>query len=557
MPPSGGREVSEADRRRAETAMRDPRGTRPPGRSRALAALAVVGLLLAGLGAGALARHQWRDVLEYPTPYAFELPAGDETSSIVDRVVLFVVDGLRLDTARELPTFRSLGASGSFLVARTGQPSLSLPGWTTLTTGSPPEISGVTTNRYEGPVRLDSVFDAASRSGVRSAIAGGAAWERLYGDVVDTMFTVDDEEAGVSDPRIGAAALRIIEKTDPGLLLVHLPDTDRRGHETGVTRRYRAAARGADAIIAQVVEAGRDGTAFLLTSDHGHIDAGGHGGPEEVVTRVPLVLAGDGLVPGARGEVAQSDVAPTVAALLGIARPSHATGVLRDQLLDVSGDARAEIIAAHDTVASRFYQRAVRVVSGRGDTAASFDAAREQRLRGGILARLPIVLAAIALATIAIVLGSRRTDPLALMAGSGTLFAALAGLFLGRGLGLSFSHLSSEEQVAGFVTARAIDAVIAGLAAAAVAGLVAGRRRHPHGFVTGVATVAWSMLVLGLVVAAYLSVFGLGMAWRLPNLTAAFGQLLALIAMFALGSTAWLGALVSSAAARLVAARRR
>ena len=534
---------------------REIRGARR--RARILAAGAVVALLLLGLGARVLADYQWDRVVEYDTPYAFELEPGEETSPVVDQVIVFVVDGLRLDTARELPTFRDLGESGSFLVARTSEPSLSYPGWTSLTTGSPPEISGVTTNWYEGPVRIDSLFDAASRARVGTAIAGSVGWRQLYGDVVDTMFTVDDEETAVADAPIGEAALRILAEEDPGLLLVHLPDTDRRGHESGVGRRYRAAARDADAIIARVVEAAGDDTAFVLTSDHGHIDAGGHGGPEEEVTRVPLVLAGDGLVPGARGEVAQADVAPAVAALLGIARPSHATGVLREALLDASDERRAEIVAVHEEVASRLYARANMVVGGSGASEAAFEGAREERLQHDILARLPIALAAVALAAVAVVLASLGLDSLAVLAGTSTFFAAWAGLFFGRGLTFSFSHFNTEDQVPAFLLARLIDVVIAGILASAVAGLVVGWRRRPRGFGAGVGAIAWAMLVIGFAVAVYLTIFGWGVTWRLPHLPSGFAQFLALIALFGLGVTAWLGGLVAHGVARLVASRRR
>lgn len=516
---------------------------------------AALALAVIGVAARMLADFQWNRVVEYRSPYVAAVPPAAETPRLADRVILVVVDGLRLDTSDEMPALQRLGEEGSALVARASQPSLSFPGWTNMVTGAPPEISGVTTNWYEGRVRVDSIFASARRADLTTAVAGGEGWRQLFRGQIDHSFYARDARR-FADERIGAAALRILAEDDPDLLLVHLPDVDHRGHETGVDEIYREAALGADRVVEALAEAADPGTAIIVTSDHGHIDSGGHGGPEEEVLLTPLVLWGDGLVPGARGEVAQSDVAPTISALLGIGRPAHATGELRVELLDADDEDRAEIARTHDDAAARFYTEATEVLGGSGSTEAAFERARREQQRHDVLARLPIALGVMALVAIAVVLASRGLDALAILAGALTFFASWAGIFLARGLTFSFSHFNTEDQVEAFLVARLVDTLLALSVGSVVAGLVAGRRQRAGGFETGLGMAAWILLVTGMPVAGFLVVFGWGFVWGLPHLVAGFAQFLALLAMFGIGVAAWAAGLTVLGTAVLVAPRR-
>jgi hypothetical protein len=124
-----------------------------------------------------------------------------------------------------------------------------------------------------------------------------------------------------------------------------------------------------------------------------------------------------------------------------------------------------------------------------------------------------------------------------------------AGLFFGRGLTLSFSLFNTEAQIEGFLLARTVDSVIAGVVAGLVTGLIAGRRRAERWFSHGVGLAAWILLVLGALVGAFVVVYGWGFEWGLPNLTAAFAEYMALLAMLGVGAGAILVALASAGAA--------
>lgn len=534
---------------RVEERVQAARGRRGSGSDRAMSILAVVVALLAfgavGLGARVFAEYQWNRFVGYESPYLFRISPGPETPPLTEEVVIVVVDGLRDDVARTLPTFQSVAENGSFLTARTSQPSLSLPGWTLLTTGAPPEISGVTTNWYEGPVSVDSLFTSAERAGITTSIVGHSAWEQLYGAVVTEGWFGGKDDAS-SDEEVGRQAIRIIRQRHPELLLVHLPDVDNTGHQLGVGPEYRQVAERADAVIAGILaEAGTDAT-VILTSDHGHIDAGGHGGPEDVVTTTPLVVAGPGTVIGATGQVSQADVAPTVAALLGLSRPTHATGRVLEDLMDVSQAQRDEIHEAHALVEEAFFGRAARLLGGEAHDAASFERLQEAKDRRSALIRFPFALLALVAASILVVFATRHLHGGALIAGMAVFTAVWAGLFFGRGLTLSFSQFNTEAQIEGFLLTRTVDSLIAALAAGLVTGLVAGRRRAERWFRHGVGLAAWLLLVLGALVGAFIVIFGWGFEWGLPNLTAAFAEYMALLAMLGVGAGAVLVALVSA-----------
>ena len=78
---------------------------------------------------------------------------------------------------------------------------------------------------------------------------------------------------------------------------------------------------------------------IFVCSDHGQIDQGGHGGQDPVVLVEPFVLAGKGIKNGDFGNVNMSDVAPTLAAILGINIPAAAQGQVRSEMISGLSDA--------------------------------------------------------------------------------------------------------------------------------------------------------------------------------------------------------------------------
>jgi arylsulfatase A-like enzyme len=92
----------------------------------------------------------------------------------------------------------------------------------------------------------------------------------------------------------------------------------------------------------------RSGDVWLVTKPLWFIAEGSlpttHGSPYNYDTHVPVIIAGAGVKPGRySSECSPSDIAPTLAALLGIEPPSNRTGrVLVEALASSVHAAKAE-----------------------------------------------------------------------------------------------------------------------------------------------------------------------------------------------------------------------
>ncbi|MBA4370096.1 MAG: hypothetical protein C0418_00765, partial [Coriobacteriaceae bacterium] len=282
-----------------------------------------------GVGAYLLAGYSWDRVVAYRSPYtAAKLPAAEAGSSgPAGRVVVVLVDGLRDDVSRQMPGLERLRDHGSDYVLTLGQPSLSYPGWTTLLSGAPQGVSGVTTNWFEGRVPVETLLDTALASRKRVVIVGSPDLKTLYGADRAAGSSFRKWEGDYLSDVLVDDAVKLAEEGDAGFVFVLLPDVDEAGHDLGGSSpEYLETARRVDADITRLVQALEDTrTAFVVVVDHGHIDSGGHGGWEPDVSRVPAVFAGPGIALSA-GEGRHEDVAPTIAALAGMPTPRHAKG---------------------------------------------------------------------------------------------------------------------------------------------------------------------------------------------------------------------------------------
>jgi hypothetical protein len=378
--------------------------------------------------------------LEQPRPpLARTEPAYDPRPAprLAHRVFLVIVDGLRFDRSFELPYLDELRRRGTDLELQVPYPTWCRPSYVTLLTGVPPSASGVRTDHHSTPVMLDSLMDRARAAGLRTASASDH-------DVLPRLFLrrrsdptsrepiaidIDDEAEldAFDDPEASsAAAAPDVDLTSPfddaryapwpggfaeaargvvgghaDLVVLLLGTVDVAGHDHGADApEYREAVESADHVLGQVladVDLTRD--TIIVVADHGHTARGGHGGVEPEVTSVPLILAGAGIVQGGEAPDAQMvDVAPTVAALLGLPAPGHGLGRTLVELLSLDDAARA---ARH--AADQLRLTATRAVVGAAEARAEVDV-NEHRA-----ARLFAVLAGAALAiALAVVLVRRN-----------------------------------------------------------------------------------------------------------------------------------------------------
>ncbi|HVK83565.1 MAG TPA: alkaline phosphatase family protein [Kofleriaceae bacterium] len=378
------------------------------------------------------------DLEQTRPPLARVEPAYDTAPAprLARRVVLVIVDGLRFDRSFELPYLDDLRRRGADLELQVPYPTWCRPSYVTLLTGVPPSASGVRTDHHSTAVMLDTLMDRARAAGLRSASASDH-------DVLPRLFLrrrsapdsrepiaidIDDEAEldAIDDPMASSAAATPdidvaspfddarfapwaggfaesaggVVDGDAELVVLLLGNVDAAGHEYGADDpAYREAVEAADRVLAGVlakVDLTRD--AILVVGDHGHTARGGHGGVEPEVTSVPLILAGAGIVPGATvGAAGLADVAPTVAALLGMPAPGHGLGRTLLELLSLDDAARA-----HRHRADELRLTATRAIVGAAEARAAVDVLEH---RAG---RLFLVLSGAALAIMLAIVLARR-----------------------------------------------------------------------------------------------------------------------------------------------------
>ena len=264
------------------------------------------------------------------------------------RLVFVLIDALRYDTSLKpevMPTLNQLREQGASALMHSRPPSFSEPGYTTLLTGAWPEIN-------DGPVfnldyediptfTQDNLFSSAHAAGWKTAISGYYWFEKLVPqDAVDLSFYTPGEDAA-ADVEVFEAAMPWLQNNEAQLVLIHLDQVDYAGHHEGgaVSPNWDAAANRTDDMLAEIaatLDLSKD--TLVVLSDHGQIDAGGHGGQDPVVLLEPFVIVGAGVKPGQYADIQMVDVAPTLAALLGINLPASTQGRVQTDMLNLPQD---------------------------------------------------------------------------------------------------------------------------------------------------------------------------------------------------------------------------
>ena len=519
-----------------------------------------------GLAGRSLAAHAWTAFTEYQTPFAF--PSGETApaSPVVPRVVLVLLDGLRLDASRRMPFLNQLRERGADLESEIGLPSFSLPGRATLLTGAWPDVHGQTTNMKPRPVAVEHLFQVARRRGVGTTLAAGPAPFQLFDPWVDRRIPFPEAGPDLDLPALEAELPvrgEVVDKelgaAPDGFFMAELTSVDEAGHRWGgASAAYAQMAARVDAVLRQAVDRlDLTRTTLVVTTDHGHTDRGGHGGSEASVTRIPLVLAGAAVRPGRRGHARHIDVAPTVAVLLGLSIPAASQGWPLLEYLALSPDqargaaARAETQrrASLAAFAARLGEAAPAPASMGSDREAQFqpgdmDAAaarvRDRRLvreLHGRRLKAAGLVGTLALAVVALsaLVGWRQLAVASTAALFGFLTYRLA--FPLFGLGYSMSILNRDEELDPFFRHDMLLAALACLLAAAAAGAWS-RWRQPGASRRDLARGAWltGAALVGVfllrITHAYLGT-GLFLTWPMPDLDQLFAFYLDLLALVA------------------------
>lgn len=263
-------------------------------------------------------------------------------ASPIRRVVLVVLDGLRPDAIPRfgLTNISRLAHSGaSTMLGRTVSPSVTACAMASLLTGAAPERHGLQSDRFHIPRPRGSLHPlprVLENHGLPTS-AFLASMPTLFGGIANRIAAhLGIKQAhfrGKSCDEILATAKHALQDQRRGLIVLHLPDADRAGHDHGwMSDGYAMAARRMDAAVGgllEVVDLTDPETLVIALADHG---GGGavpnHHNSEHPLDRtIPLMLAGGAVL---RGELPAGssllDVPATICWALGVPRPESYAG---------------------------------------------------------------------------------------------------------------------------------------------------------------------------------------------------------------------------------------
>lgn len=229
------------------------------------------------------------------------------------RFCLVGIDGLRVDDALAggCPNLTVLATGGSLARMTMEVPTVSGPGWTSLLTGTPHRDHGVVDNDFLAhriapgsdvlsrvqQARPEAVtFAAASWLPLVDPAGPGpvVAWRGEHQGTGSHRVVVRDGETdgfGPADTELAEVAGAALRAGGLDAAFVYLGEVDEAGHlHGGTSPEYRAAMRRVDdhlgTLVSSVAARAQDVSedwVVAVTTDHGHLDAGGHGGAEDVV----------------------------------------------------------------------------------------------------------------------------------------------------------------------------------------------------------------------------------------------------------------------------------
>lgn len=266
------------------------------------------------------------------------LASGSQARAVtgVRHVIVVSVDGLRPDVLRAAaaPNVAALMGVGSWtLLARTVDPSVTLPAHCSMFSGVTPQVHGVTRNDWSPGDRVLGVptaFSIARQHGlVCAAFVSKPKLRALVPQGVADVFEVVPRDAR----GVAARAAAYIEQRRPNLCFVHFSDVDSAGHSAGWGSAAQVAACGqCDSAIGLLLGAAHRAqiateSVMIVTSDHGG-HGKGHGTTSAQDMTIPWVCAGRGVAMryAIPTPVSVCDTAAVALFGLGIAPPADWTG---------------------------------------------------------------------------------------------------------------------------------------------------------------------------------------------------------------------------------------
>lgn len=246
----------------------------------------------------------------------------------------------------EMPNVKAMMAEGSYTFhKRSVLPSSSAPNWAAMFMGVPTEVHGYTkwgskTPEIPSPLVNDrgifpTIFSITRDAHPDAEIGVLYEWDGIK-HLIDTL-AMSYHAQGVNTPEnpdnLCNMAADYIIGHKPMLMAVCFDEPDHTGHAIGHdTPEYYAMLTRLDGYVGRLREAVEkagiaDSTVIIVTGDHGGLEKK-HGGITLREMETPFIAYGPGVREGYvyDGIMLQQDVAPTIAAMLGIAQPEAWNG---------------------------------------------------------------------------------------------------------------------------------------------------------------------------------------------------------------------------------------
>jgi len=274
-----------------------------------------------------------------------------------DRTILFGIDGLHPDGPQRigLPNLQKLKEQGCYYkqvylppAAHPKDPN-SYPH--TCSVGNPVMMTGTVFIRPGDEMIQDKFGDK------KTAFVLNSMSYRSISKGFDIYHAIEQNPPSDDIPVVEKAK-KIIEKTDPVFMRIHLQGSGRGGYD-GSTEKYKdkpwyrniwhpdslyiARMKKADRLLGDFVNwlksTGRlDKTLMIITSDNGQADIGGHPPYEDGSSIVPMLIFGPGIKKGRTFDYAEIiDIVPTIAYLNKIPAPKRCTGRVLLEAIEGSG----------------------------------------------------------------------------------------------------------------------------------------------------------------------------------------------------------------------------
>ncbi|XP_031627446.1 GPI ethanolamine phosphate transferase 2 [Contarinia nasturtii] len=271
----------------------------------------------------------------------------------VSRTVLMVIDAMRTDFLynQQNTSMKYLNKiindrTACMINLNVDVPTVTMPRIKAMTTGTVPNFIDVVMNLGSSELHMDSLLHQAYDNGRNIVFCGDNTWVKMFPNMFlrqleneDSLYVNDFYEG---DKNITKKLSVELKRNDWELLILHFLGLDHIGHVEGPfsskvpnkLREMDTVAMHIHLALSHMMQSSEEPPLFIVTSDHGMRDSGGHGGSSYAEVNVPLIFLGPSCIQ-TNDTYNQIDISATLSVLLGLPIPASSSGQLIHNLLDV------------------------------------------------------------------------------------------------------------------------------------------------------------------------------------------------------------------------------